>query len=62
VTPFTGDRASETTAKGVPVTQEDVHEDVQKISTRAGAREKGKRRRAGGARPNLDYLDEAGSS
>jgi predicted ArsR family transcriptional regulator len=40
---------------------EDVHEDVHKPSRRANARRKGKRGRAGSARPDLNYLDEAGS-
>jgi Helix-turn-helix domain len=41
--------------------QEDVQEDVP-TSLRANARGRKKGRRSGGARPDLSYLDEAGSA
>jgi predicted transcriptional regulator len=51
---------------GAPEHPEDVQEDVQKdvhnFSTRAARARKKKGARSGGARPNLSYLDDAGTA
>jgi DNA-binding transcriptional MocR family regulator len=44
-----------------PSGPEDVHEDVQKISGRAGARRRQRARAGAGARPDLSYLDQMGN-